>query len=282
MYKTGKETDVSVTGVSNVLDVWILNYRNKLVADVTHAMEVYDLITATREIREFIGNVSQWYLRRSRERIKKGDKEALNTLHTIVSDVSRLLAPFTPFFAEDIYQRVGGTKESVHLERWPEGGDVDDDGLAQMSTIRALITKALEKRAEAGLKVRQPLATLTVDTDISDEYIDIVKSEVNIKDVVHGEETALDTTLTDELKREGVVRELIRAIQEMRKKVRLDPHDTTGVRIATHDDGMELLEAWRDDISATAGLSAIEYADDVEGEEVSEHDFHFVLALSDQ
>ncbi|MEX1087149.1 MAG: class I tRNA ligase family protein, partial [Candidatus Paceibacterota bacterium] len=177
MYKDSDDgTDPDKT---DVLDQWIESYTNKVVQDVTDDLENYKLLEASRSIREFITDLSQWYLRRSRDRIKEGDQAALSTLRQTLLTLAKLLAPFAPFFAEDLYSRVGGGKESVHMESWPKGPQPDEQVLTNMEKVREIVTQALELRAKAGVKVRQPLAVLTIAEDMDEAYRAIIAEEVN-------------------------------------------------------------------------------------------------------
>lgn len=278
MFKAQEHADF-ITEPSHVLDKWIFVSRDALVREVTDAMEKYDLFRATREIREFIGDLSQWYVRRSRDRMKDGDGEALGTLRTVLFDLARVMAPFAPFFAEDMYKRVGGKKESVHLEHWPDVREVDANVLKEMEVVRNVISLALEKRAQTGMKVRQPLAKLTIPSEISDEYKEIVKDELNVKEVIVGTEMTLDIELTSELKDEGAMREITRAVQALRKSAGLNPEDKVILKVQTDDTGKALIEKWSSELSKTAGLGDISFVSVDEGTEIIEYNYAFVVSL---
>ncbi|MEX0930329.1 MAG: class I tRNA ligase family protein [Candidatus Paceibacterota bacterium] len=277
MYK--EQDDGSDPKKTDVLDRWIESYANRLVQDVTTHLDTYKLLEASRAIREFITDLSQWYLRRSRDRLRDGDQAALSTLRQTLLILAKVMAPLTPFFAEDLYQRAGGERESVHLESWPEAGEPDTALLADMDNVRAVVTQALEARAAAGVKVRQPLAKLTIPETLADEYRAIIADEVNVKYVKVGTELALDTELTDELKREGVVRELTRAIQDLRKNAGLHPGDEAVLTVSTDEAGQGLVEEWKEEIKKTTNLSELTFADVEEGEEVRAHDYVFSIDI---
>jgi len=217
----------------NVLDKWILGRLSEVYEETSTSLENYELDKAARPFTDFVDDLSAWYLRRSRERIKEGGDEmveAMETLKYVLIEFSKILAPFMPFKAEDIHKRVGGKKESVHLENWPNFSYSATDILEDMKTTRSVVTKALEKRATAGIKVRQPLQKLDVkDLKLSNDYIEIIKDEVNVKEVVNNEsmmdEVVLHIKLSPELIEEGNAREVIRAIQDLRKKNKLSPDD---------------------------------------------------------
>jgi isoleucyl-tRNA synthetase len=239
---------------SHVLDRWIISRLNQLVENVTINLDKYTLLEPTRAIRDFIGDLSQWYLRRSRDRFKGGDSDnekadkeaALATTKYILLTLAKIMAPFTPFFAEELYQNVGGEKESVHLEEWPTisskfnppAGGQSSKLLNDMEAVRVIASKGLEARMAAKINVRQPLAALRINNDGSLRQlteadnaglVELIKDEVNVKEVVFNApietEVALDTAITPALKEEGDLRELLRKIQDLRKEKGLSVGD---------------------------------------------------------
>ncbi|MBP7770388.1 MAG: class I tRNA ligase family protein, partial [Candidatus Pacebacteria bacterium] len=189
---------------------------------------------ATRPLSGFIDDLSTWYLRRSRDRFKEegADKnEALGTLRHVLMTTAKVMAPVMPFFADDLYRRMRFTDEaqSVHLAEWPEAGAVDEQLLADMQTIRELASKGLELRERAGIKVRQPLSKFSAKAVPADAGLrQILADELNVKEVAQDEsleECILDTNLTPELKEEGILRDLIRRVQEERKTQNLKISD---------------------------------------------------------
>ena len=215
----------------HVLDRWILARLDQLIGEVTEAMEKYDMVRATRPIKDFVSDLSTWYIRRSRDRFKVRDQEALGTARHVFQEFSKLIAPVMPFIAEDIYRRLKGGKESVHLEDWPKAGSVDQKILENMEEARKIVSLALEARSKAGIKVRQPLAKLEIRTDaLGSEYLEIIKDELNVKEVVVNNalegDVCLDTTLTPKLEEEGRVRDAMRAVQDWRKERGLKPGET--------------------------------------------------------
>ncbi|MBU0731384.1 isoleucine--tRNA ligase [Patescibacteria group bacterium] len=228
------------TKSNNILDKWILSKLEQLTKDVTDNMRAYDLVLAARPIIDFVDELSTWYIRRSRARFKGDDandkKAALATLKHVLSKLALLMAPFTPFTAEENYKELGGIAESVHLEEWPESDEkmINPELMEKMSQIREYVEKGLALREEAGIRVRQPLAKLVIEgKELEDDLADLIKDEVNIKEVEFGKKYELDIELTEELKEEGLVREIIRGTNSLRKKKGLTIHDEVEVEYET-------------------------------------------------
>ena len=227
------EKDVSPT---NPLDIWIISRIYQLRDEITTGMEEYNIPKALEGVLPFIDDMSNWFVRRSRRRFSKNDnsddkKQAFITLYFVLVYLSRILAPFTPFLAEELYQKITGNTDSVHLLNWPKSGIIDTDILEQMARTRQIITDALALRmqkseTEEQIKIRQPLSKLTYDGDKLDEYYEkIIADEVNVKTLKNGSKLILDKTLTPELLEEGKARELIRAVQSARKHAGLQVDD---------------------------------------------------------
>jgi isoleucyl-tRNA synthetase len=229
----------------NILDQWIVSELQALIGRVTGAMEKYDLNEAIRPVGDFVIDLSTWYLRRSRDRFKSADEKdkaaALTTLGYVLLELSKVLAPFTPFIAETIYKKMGGKKESVHLEEWPETEKINQELLVDMARARQIASLGLEARAKAGIAVRQPLGAITViGGKLSDELQEILKDELNIKEVrfAKGENLSveLSTEITPELKLEGLKRELTRHINALRKDAGLTIADRIVLHYETADE----------------------------------------------
>jgi len=214
---------------AHLLDRWIVSELNLLIKEVDENMETYHISKASRAFNKFIDNLSNWYIRRSRKRFWKSENDddknqAYATLYHVLVELSKLMAPFTPFISEEIYKNLT-QRESVHLEDFPKSDDkaIDDSLNAEMGKVREIISEGLQLRAKAKIKVRQPLQSVSIKNEIAKaELVDIVKDELNIKEVVVDKEQEgeiiLNTEITEELKLEGHAREIIRAIQEMRKE----------------------------------------------------------------
>ena len=215
----------------HVMDRWVLSQFELLKKEVTERLNRYDIFMAGRALQDFIQELSTWYVRRSRDRFKSEDAgvktEALNTLHTVLFELSQLMAPFTPFFAEELFFKVkdkGDITESVHLCDWPVYNEerVESDIVSSMHAVRSAVSIALEKRAESKIPVRQILSELVVSSpnDLS-LYEDIFSQEVNVQKVsfARGEklEVVLKTEITEELRELGLVREITRHVNALRK-----------------------------------------------------------------
>jgi len=220
----------------HILDRWILVRLGELVSETTDAFEKYDMVKASRPIKNFVTDLSTWYIRRSRERLKARDKEALGTARYVFTELSKLAAPMMPFIAEEIYQKVKGESdlESVHLTSWPKKKESlfsflkssDKKVIKDMEETRRIVSLALEARQKANIKVRQPLMELRCKIqDLGREYQELIKDEVNVKELINKDidGVELDTTLTPELEEEGRVRDAVRTVQDWRKEKGLKP-----------------------------------------------------------
>ena len=222
--------------LTNPLDTWIISRIYQLKNDITEGMSEYNIPKALEPVLPFIDDLSNWFVRRSRRRFSKNDdghdkKQAFATLYFILTYLARLLAPFTPFLAEELHQKMTGSDISVHLLDWPEAGEIDREVLDNMARTRQIITDALALRmqksdTESQIKIRQPLSKLTYDGDKLDSFYEqIIAEEVNVKKVENTNEFTLDKTLTPKLLEEGRAREIIRAVQAARKHAGLQVDD---------------------------------------------------------
>jgi len=259
--------------LTNPLDIWIVSRLHQLITEVERGLNNYNLQDATKPILPFLDDASNWYVRRSRRRFWKseddGDKnDAYRTLHYVLVRLSYMLAPFTPFLAEELYHNLTGDNESIHLKDWLPAGEIDNSMLRDMNALRTAVNDGLSKRASEGIKVRQPLAsvklvnTISQDTpaEVAQFLIDIAKDELNVKsvEIVTDSESesaqpsvVYDLTITPELKREGLMREIVRHIQSARKQAGLQIDDRIVLSISSDDSEIsQAVDAFADVIKA--------------------------------
>ena len=240
------------------LDKWLMAYMNSIKKTVTESLDAYDLFTATRAIRDCVTELSQWYVRRSREALKEEGVVGDATRHTYrnaLRDIAVMLAPFTPFHAEKFFQDVKFENDpaSVHLADWVIfNTDSSSDILNEMDQTRTVISEILKKRDEVKIKVRQPLASVTLNRSFNTELQELIKDEVNVKEIKADEgifEALLDSELTQELIEEGIAREVTRAIQSMRKNNNLSPDDAFSVVLKESELTQKILTNYGEEIT---------------------------------
>ena len=274
--------------LTNPLDIWIVSRLHQLITEVERGLNNYNLQDATKPILPFLDDASNWYVRRSRRRFWKseddGDKnDAYRTLHYVLVRLSYMLAPFTPFLAEELYHNLTGDNESIHLKDWLPAGEIDNSMLRDMNALRTAVNDGLSKRASEGIKVRQPLAsvklinTISQDTpaEVAQFLIDIAKDELNVKsvEIVTDSESdsaqpsvVYDLTITPELKHEGLMREIVRHVQSARKQAGLQIDDRIVLSISSDDSEIsQAIDAFADVIkSETLAVELNSAADESE------------------
>jgi isoleucyl-tRNA synthetase len=245
-FEPGVRAEIPLTERS-VLDRWLLSRLAATVALVDAAMDEYEVTDSARSIQAFVVDLSNWYVRRSRRRFWKSESDsdklsAYQTLHHALVTLSRLMAPFTPFVSEALYRNLAGER-SVHLADFPE---VETDALdneleAHMAAARRAVEAGLAARDAARIKVRQPLLSAALaGPELPEDIAAIVRDELNVKSLTFdAPETSLDTEIDEELRLEGLARELVRYVQDLRKRTGLDIAD----RIELYYEGAGLLAA---------------------------------------
>ncbi|MEK7122259.1 MAG: isoleucine--tRNA ligase, partial [Patescibacteria group bacterium] len=284
MYAQERHSRLDVRALSHVLDRWILSRLHNTLKDVTAHLNAYELAESTRPILDFVGDLSQWYVRRSRDRFKGDDEkdraQGLATLQEVLLTLSKIIAPFTPFLAEMIYRDVerhlGDSIASVHLTDWPDvNADLIDEHLERdMEDARKIVEMVHALRAESNMKVRQPLAQVSCSLNLSRHMMEVIADEVNVKEVVSGSDpqggdgwvfkqerdisVALDVRLSKELEDEGIVREIIRQINALRKEKGLTINDRIALAYHTDDtDLARIIENNKDDLAKSVLATSI-------------------------
>jgi isoleucyl-tRNA synthetase len=260
------------TLTSNPFDIWIVSRIYQLRDQITEGMNEYNIPKALSEVLPFIEDLSNWYVRRSRRRFSKNENSndknsAYATLYYVLVYLSKILAPFTPFLSEELYQKMTGDTESVHLKEWPASEIIETDILDKMSQTRTIITEGLALRmqksdTEAQIKVRQPLAKFVYAGEkLPDFYEQIIAEEVNVKMVENGDNFFLDKNISKELEEEGYARDLIRAIQSARKKAKLSMDDHINLSLSV-DVPASYLELVKNEVLADKITKDTNYAYD--------------------
>ncbi|MEK7540731.1 MAG: isoleucine--tRNA ligase [Patescibacteria group bacterium] len=244
----------------NVLDKWILSKIDHLIGACEFNLEKYDVAKVVLAVEDFfINDLSLWYIRRSRKRFHDDSQErseAMSALYYTLLSITKLISPIMPFFAEEMYQnlKINNMPESIHLCNWPQlkdEGYIDLELEGKMDETRHIVNLALAQRAEKTIKVRQPIALIKIknkETKIESdkELLELIKDEVNTKEIVFGakikNEIELDTKITQELKEEGAIRDIIRCIQNMRKEAGLKPENKILVFFSSRPEMNKILE----------------------------------------
>ena len=252
----------------HVLDRWVMSRFHHTAAAAAEALDRYDTLASSRAIGEFLDDLTNWYVRRSRERFQLRERTAdfnaaTGTLRLVFEETVKLAAPFVPFVAEHIWRSLK-KKESVHQEAYPAADKrrIDKPLEYDMMQAREAVSAALKKRAAAGVKVRQPLRLLKVKAALRPELLALLKDEVNVKEAVTdsalSEEVWLDTLLTPELREEGDARELIRHVQAARKEAGLTQRHRVALAYKAEGEAVRAMEKWKAHIQERVGAKRIE------------------------
>lgn len=288
LYKDAYDGKTKAGASSHVLDEWMLARLRETVEEVTKSFDAYDTPSVCRRLRECVEDYSTWYVRRSRERVKGGEaKDKQYTLavqREVLLTLVKLAAPITPFIAESVYRGIGGGLESVHLDLWPKAQrgffdrffKKDEKALEGMGVARKVVSRALEARDTAGIKVRQPLSLLEVKVALSEDLLEVIRDEVNVKKVTVNasleSDVRLDTNLTPELKEEGFVRDLVRATQAARREAGLTVSDKAATTFRTSKAAQEIILKYKDTLQTATKSESISVTDgDENAEAIGEH-----------
>ncbi len=247
-YAEGQSVRLTKPRSAHVLDRWMFARVNSVLQEVTEAMDAYDLARAARPLRPLVEDLSTWWLRRSRDRMKSENPfnraDALRTLYEVLLEITKMLAPFTPFIAEKVYLDIDGKLSSVHLEKWSKSDArlIDTRLLSDMTLVRGVASKGHEQRSMSKIPVRQALAAAIVYLKDAEEaarlmrqsdLLQLLGEELNVEavrveaktDLAEDWSVELDTVITPELKRKGLRREFVRTIMSLRKEAKLEPSD---------------------------------------------------------
>ncbi len=287
----GKGGEGVIDESKNPLDQWIFARLAELGQGMTLSFDAYELDRAVKPIGLFVDDLSTWYLRRSRERFKSDDVadrvHAIKTTRMVLLELSKLLAPVMPFLAEHLYSRMGGKKESVHLESWPKFKESDKTILANMAEVRRVVSLALEARAKNEIRVRQPLEKLTIKNGSLDgktNLTELILDEVNIKKIAFEpnllEEVVLDTNITTELEDEGHFRDCIRSIRDLRKAFGLTLSEPVKeLLVTTGTKGKLIFSRFEEKIKKATLLQNVTYVQVSENETITDEElFGFELS----
>jgi isoleucyl-tRNA synthetase len=244
-FKTFADQSIDVTQVptkpTHIMDQWLLSKTQDLIEKTTLYMDSYDLVKASRTLMEFIDELSTWYLRLSRDRLRaKNNQTASHVFGFSIYTLACLMAPLAPFFSEVLYHNLVNEQSSIHLTDWPIVNKklINQDLNNNMKITQQIVALARASRSESGIKLRQPLKKLIItlpENNLNLELIELIKQELNVKEleVVVGSEilTEFDFRLTKALKAEGEAREIMRSIQKLRKKSGLTITDQAKVTL---------------------------------------------------
>ncbi|GAB3585650.1 isoleucine--tRNA ligase [Amycolatopsis endophytica] len=233
------------TDSEHVLDRYILAKTGELVTDVESALDICDIAGACASARDFLEVLTNWYVRRSRERFWAGERDAIDTLHTVLEVVSRTLAPLLPLTTEAVWRGLTGGR-SVHLRDWPLVGELPADAalVTAMDRVRQVCSSALSLRKANKLRVRLPLAKMLIAADDADalaSFTDIIADEVNVKDVELSTDVAAHGRFEVAVNARAAGPRLGRDVQKVIKAVKAGDWTTTpgGAVVAA---GIELAE----------------------------------------
>ena len=279
------ETKELILPLDNVLDIWIVTRLELMKKEMADAYNEYDLPKANRPIAEFINDLSTWYVRRSRERFKEGDKKAVNTLRYVLMELSKLMAPVMPFLAEYLYKELKGEKESVHLEDWPKVNEslINKETIERMKKTREAVEIGLALRSEAQIKIRQPLKQIQfADEELFNQlYEELVKEELNVYEIALGPKNWIDTEISPELEEEGIFRELTRKINQLRKEEKLSIEDKDVVLEFNTDSEKvkNVIEKFKEEIKKKCLCEDIRWKENKEGKEFEVNGEKIILSL---
>lgn len=251
-----------------ITDRWILSRLNEFIKNVTENFKKYNTIKVCNEIRDFVNDLSTWYVKINRERIDS-DEDAIKTLEFVLNEFSKVIAPIMPFIAEIIYQTINNKNESVHLQNWPnyDNKKINLKIIQEMKIAREIVSAGLRERDKIQIGLKWPLANAKIlcgDLKLNNGFQKIIKSQLNVKELFFKEDknlknifVELDKNLTPELEAEGYVREISRNIQEFRKNLGLNKKDFVKLGIIADKELADIVEKHKKNIEEKTNSSSI-------------------------
>ncbi len=256
---------------AHIMDRWMVSRMVDLTREVTQDMEDYDVVSCSRKLMDAVNQVSTWYLRLSRDRLRDDtDGTVSHVFGATLYRLAVLMAPFAPYFTELVHHSLVDPDTSIHHQDWPDMDAESDQYDEQLQKDMAIIERVIETgragRAQEGIKLRQPLASIAVTAPaISNEtLLDLVEDELNVKAIQWHEdatlrepETVYDLALTPELEAEGEARMLVRKLQRARKKA------GTALTSQVIMQAPDWPEEWEDYIMERANITRLERGDEI-------------------
>ncbi len=283
-----------LNSLKNPLDIWIVSRLHQLVAELEERIEANDLQNGLKPVLPFIDDASNWYVRRSRRRFWKSEddtdkNDAYKTLHYVLLRLAYALAPFTPFLAEELHYKLTNDEQSVHLKDWLPAGGVNNDVVEVMEFVKKIVNEGLSLRSKAQIKVRQPLKKIVVSVPTKSkqklqEYTYMVLEELNIKqlEILSGDKFTidLDTDITSELKQEGLIREVIRHVQNARKNAGLDVDNRINLSLKTDNKALEAaIKQFENEIRSETLAKSITLSPKKHNEEVKVDNYKLTIGI---
>lgn len=283
--------------VENELNAWIIYRLQETIHNTTIALDAYEIQKSIKHIKDLIDDISKWFIRSSRDHFAEGNQDSLDTLYYVLVETLKLLSPFTPFITDYMYQelvfnKLEGAQESIHLTDYPEADRAYVEQYSHLAKEMEIVRKICELghtlRVANQIKVRQPLGQLHINSTnelvpmLSPWMTRIIKNELNIKEVLDkpsivesatlkaAEDTSLNITIgldiniSDELKDEGLVRELTRGLQAGRKKKGLQQGDMVTVSLNTDNSDLKTtIERNIEQIQKAVNASLIQFKEEL-------------------
>jgi len=283
-----------LNSLKNPLGIWIVSRLHQLVAELEERIEANDLQNGLKPVLPFIDDASNWYVRRSRRRFWKSEddtdkNDAYKTLHYVLLRLAYALAPFTPFLAEELHYKLTNDEQSVHLKDWLPAGGVNNDVVEVMEFVKKIVNEGLSLRSKAQIKVRQPLKKIVVSVPTKSkqklqEYTYMVLEELNIKqlEILSGDKFTidLDTDITSELKQEGLIREVIRHVQNARKNAGLDVDNRINLSLKTDNKALEAaIKQFENEIRSETLAKSITLSPKKHNEEVKVDNYKLTIGI---